>query len=133
MKSKKPVKKSPKRAAKAPKQRHVSEQEIQIKTAQWVQKTHPRLLAFHVANERRAAVQYHVKLKRMGVRAGVADWLLFPDNGRKVAIELKDAEGEQEPDQITFQKQWERAGGQYFLARSVEEFKSIVNGLVLFG
>lgn len=129
MKSKKPVKKP---AKKAPKQRHVSEQEIQMKTAQFMRDSHPTVLAFHVANERRAAVQFHVKLKRMGVLGGVSDWLVFPDNGRKAAIELKDKDGEQEPDQIAFQKRWERTGGVYFLLRSVDEFKSVVDGLLLF-
>ncbi len=102
-------------------------------SAAWLKKDHPRLLAFHVANERKAAVQYHVKLKRMGVLNGVADWLLFPDNGRKAAIELKDDKGVQEDDQIAFQKRWERSGGVYFLVRTMDEFKSVVNGLLLFG
>lgn len=126
------AKKAPKKAAKTPKQRDVSEQEIQMKTAQWVRKAHPRLLAFHVANERRAAVQFHVKLKRMGVLGGVADWLVFPDSGRKAAIELKDRTGKQEPAQIAFQKHWERTGGVYFLVRSLDEFKTVINGLLLF-
>lgn len=104
-----------------------------MKSAQWLKKTHPHLLAFHVANERKAAVQYHVKLKRTGVLAGVADWLVFPDNGRKVAVELKDDEGEQDANQIKFQKRWERSGGAYFLVRTLDEFKAVVNGLLLFG
>lgn len=106
---------------------------LQMHSAAWLKKDHPALLAFHVANERKAAVQYHVKLKRAGVLGGVADWLIFPDNGRKAAIELKDDKGAQEPDQIAFQKRWERSGGAYFLVRTLEDFKRIVNGLVLFG
>jgi hypothetical protein len=87
---------------------------------------------FHVANERRAKVQYHVKLKRLGVLPGVADFLAFPDNGRKAAIELKDDEGDQDEDQIRFQLRWERSGGLYFVCRTLEEFQGVVNALTLF-
>lgn len=100
---------------------------------QWLKKERPGLLAFHVANERQAAVQYHVKLKRMGVMAGVADVLAFPDNGRKTAIELKDDEGEQDADQKKFQRRWERSGGLYFVARTLAEFQGIVAAITLFG
>lgn len=87
---------------------------------------------FHVANERQAKVQYHVKLKRLGVLPGVADFLAFPDNGRKAAIELKDDEGDQDEDQIRFQLRWERSGGLYFVCRTLEEFQGVVNALTLF-
>jgi hypothetical protein len=100
---------------------------------QWKCQAHPTLLMFHVANERKAKVQYHVKLKRMGVLGGVADFLAFPDNGRKIAIELKDDEGDQDEDQIKFQGRWEHTGGAYFVVRTLEEFQSVVNGITLFG
>lgn len=134
----KPVKKPAKKPSKtaAAKVRKTPENDegcLQMHCAAWLKNEHPRLLAFHVANERKAAVQYHVKLKRMGVLAGVADWLVFPDNGRKAAVELKDDEGEQDADQIKFQKRWERSGGLYFLVRTLDEFKTVVNGLLLFG
>jgi hypothetical protein len=44
-----------------------------------------------------------------------------------VAIELKDDEGEQDADQIKFRRQWEDAGGTYFIARTLEEFQGTVN------
>jgi hypothetical protein len=104
-----------------------------MKAWAWVQKAHPALLIFHVANERKAHVQYHVKMKRLGVLAGVADFLAFPVGGRKFAIELKDDKGEQDADQVKFQRRWERAGGLYFLVRTVAEFQNVVNGMELFG
>lgn len=102
-----------------------------MKCAQWVRKAHPELLIFHVANERHAPVQHHVKLKRLGVLAGVADFLAF-FNGRSCAIELKDARGEQDGDQIVFQKMWEHMGGSYFVVRTLTEFQNVINGLTLF-
>ena len=98
-----------------------------MKAWAWCQKTHPTLLIFHVANERKAPVQYHLKLKRLGVLKGVADFLAFPVDGRKIAIELKDDEGTQDADQIKFQRRWEATGGAYFIVRTVAEFQFIIS------
>lgn len=68
----------------------------------------------------------------MGVLRGVADFLAFPDGGRKAAIELKDDEGDQDSDQEKFQRRWERTGGAYFLVRTLEEFQGVINGLMIF-
>jgi hypothetical protein len=125
------VKKRP--AKKAPKKKGPSENEIHMKAWVWVQKTYPALLIFHVANERKAAPQYHIKLRRLGVLKGVADFLAFPVDGRKFAIELKDDEGVQDEDQVKFQRRWEHAGGLYFLVRTVTDFQNIVDGMMLFG
>jgi hypothetical protein len=119
-------------ASKKPKVRHLGELEIHMHCAKWLRDAYPQLLAFHVANERKASVQYHVKLKRMGVLSGVADFLVFPNDERKIAIELKDDEGKQDADQIKFQKRWEHSGGTYFLVRTVVEFQSIISALMLF-
>lgn len=102
-------------------------------TAQWLGKTLPSLLAFHVANERVGGFGVHMHFKRMGVKKGVADWLIFPLNGRKVAVELKDDEGEQDGDQERFQERWEATGGVYFICRTLEEFQGVVNAVALFG
>jgi hypothetical protein len=98
-----------------------------MKAWAWCQKVHPALLIFHVANERKAAPQYHLKLKRLGVLKGVADFLAFPLDGRKFAIELKDDEGVQDEAQIKFQRRWEAAGGLYFIARTVADFQFIIS------
>ena len=98
----------------------------------WKLREHSNLLMFHVANERQANISYHVKLKRLGVLPGVADFLAFPNNGRKVAIEMKDDEGDQDEDQILFQLRWERSGGLYFVCRTLKEFQGVVNAITLF-
>lgn len=100
--------------------------------AQWLRDAHPRLLAFHVPNERRGGVGAGVHFQRMGVRPGVADWLLFGSQ-RSLAIELKDAKRKLRPEQIDFQKQWTACGHLYVVARTIEEFKAAVQALVLFG
>lgn len=128
---KKPFRKTPK-VRKPVKERRPSENEIHLKCWQWVTMEHPGLLIFHVANERDAPVQYHVKLKRKGVVKGVADFLAFPVNNRKIAIELKDDKGVQDEDQIKFQKRWEQSGGVYFLVRTVEDFKNVIIIVAMF-
>jgi hypothetical protein len=128
------------RAHKAPKPKRVrprktvenDENCLHMHCAKWLRDAYPALLAFHVANERQAAVQFHVKLKRKGVLTGVADWLLFPDDGRKIAIELKDDKGEQEPEQIKFQARWERTGGLYYLVRTLADFQITVHAVMMF-
>jgi len=121
-----------KRAKKALKPKGPSENEIHMKCAKWVRDTHPTLLIFHVANERKATVQYHLKLKRLGVLKGVADFLAFPIDGRKFAIELKDAEGTQDAEQVKFQRRWEATGGLYFVVRTVADFRFII-GMMQYG
>jgi len=100
---------------------------------QWLVKSGlwDRLLIFHIANERMGGFGAHMHFKRMGVRKGVADWLAFMP-GRSVAIELKDDDGDQDAEQIRFQRKWEAAGNSYFLARTLEEFQGIVNALAIF-
>lgn len=109
-----------------------SEKCLQMHCAQWLRKELPNLLAFHVANERKGGFGTQMHFKRMGVVPGVADWLAFPQNGRKIAIELKDDEGEQSPDQKRFQAQWEATGGLYFVCRTLEHFQGVVMGCTLF-
>lgn len=91
-----------------------------------------RLLIFHVANERRGSIGTFMHFKRMGVRPGVADYLAFVP-GRGVAIELKDEDGDQDANQIKFQKQWERAGNVYIVVRTLEQFQGAVQGIVAYG
>lgn len=106
---------------------------LQMHCKQWLDASGlwNRLLIFHVANERKGSIGAIMHFKRIGVRNGVADWLLFVP-GRAAAIELKDDEGEQDTDQKTFQRKWEAAGNSYFLCRTLEEFQGVVNGFSLF-
>jgi hypothetical protein len=118
---------------KSAKKREVSEREVHMKCRQWLDKSGlwSRLLIFHVANERKGGFGTQMHFKRMGVRPGVADWLVFIP-GRAVAIELKDDEGEQDADQERFQRQWEAVGNTYLIVRTLEEFQGTINALTLF-
>lgn len=120
---------SPKKRAK-PKSK---EKGLQYLCQQWLQKSGilQRLLIFHVPNERIGSIGAIMHFKRMGVMAGVADYLAFPV-GRSVAIELKDEGENPRATQQTFQQRWESAGNSYFVARTLEEFQGVVDALMLF-
>lgn len=98
---------------------------------QWVEREHPSLMIFHVPNGELRHIKVAEKLKRMGVVPGVADFLCFTQN-RKVAIELKDDDGEQSDDQIRFERRWRDIGGEYYICRTLDAFKALVNAIVLF-
>ena len=130
---KKPAKKPRKPAKRVRKTVENDETCLQKHQKQWLDKTGlwSRLLIFHVANERKGSIGTAMHFKRMGVRPGVADWLVFPPD-RAVAIENKDDEGDQDANQERFQRQWEAAGNAYYVVRTLAEFQAIVTALTLF-
>lgn len=102
----------------------------------------PRLLFYSVANEIGASVAYSIgksksitdtlsrvmaKFKLTGFKKGVADVHLCFPNGKLVYIEFKTATGVQRPEQKEFQQQVEALCFKYYIVRSLEEFKEIVN------
>lgn len=127
------VKKSANAATKK-KPRKNPERGLQYRCQQWLEQSGalPRLLIFHVPNERIGGVGAIVHFKRMGVMPGVADYLALLPGGRAAAIELKHGDGEQSAGQQEFQRRWEGRGGSYFLCRTLEEFQGVVSGLLLF-
>jgi len=47
------------------------------------------LYVFHVANERKCSVPQRIRLARIGVVAGIADYIVLTADGRVAAIEFK--------------------------------------------
>ena len=127
--SKMPLKRGSKPAKKKPSytdySRQVSENEVHMLAWQWVCEAYPDLLIFHVPNGGNRNLAEALKFKRMGVLPGVADFLMFAE--ADIAIELKDKGGDQSKAQKKFQKKWEALGKTYTIARSLEEFKEIIN------
>lgn len=81
----------------------------------------PGVFFFAVPNgEKRSAIT-GARLKKMGVRAGVADLVVLV-NGTAFGIELKaSAKGRQSPAQVVAGREWEDAGGEYFIASSLDD------------
>lgn len=113
--------------------RKSKEKGLQYRCQQWLEQSGilAQLLIFHVPNERIGGMGAVMHFKRMGVLAGVADYLAFPTS-RAVAIELKDEDEDPRATQEAFQRRWERAGNTYFIARTLEQFQGIIDALTLF-
>lgn len=118
-----------KKVTKTPKQ---SERTLHMLAQQWLVKSGwwDRLLIFHVPNERRGGIGTAMHFKRLGVRPGVADYLVFA--GRDAAIELKDEDGKQSETQKEFQRDWEKSGRLYVVVRTLEEFQGAVCAIGVF-
>jgi len=120
------VKRSEKSAKQSERTLHMLCQQWLVKSGLW-----DKLLIFHVPNERRGDLGTGVYFKRLGVRPGVADYLLF-GNSRDVAIELKDRDGKQSNAQKEFQRRWEAAEKLYFIVRTLEDFQNIARSFAVF-
>lgn len=80
---------------------------------------------FHVPNGEKRDAATAAKLKRMGVRAGVADIIVLHE-GRFIAIEVKRQGGVQSPNQKGFGEAVARSGGFYHLAYCLQDVINIL-------
>lgn len=80
----------------------------------------PHVILTHPANQGRSP-QEGAKLKRMGVRAGVSDLLLWWE-GSCGAVEIKAGKGKESPNQGTFGYMLKQLGHHYGVVRSWKEY-----------
>jgi hypothetical protein len=80
---------------------------------------------FHVPNGEKRDIATAKKLKEMGVRPGVADFMLFRRD-LKLALELKTPKGVLSENQKGFRDAWTALGGAYEIARDLSEVRSIL-------
>lgn len=108
-----------------------TEQNLQMNCVTWFNWQYPKLrgLLFMNHNTPRNAID-GVKLKAMGLVAGVAD-MTFLHNNKAYFIELKTKTGKQSPNQIDWQKTISNEGFQYHIIRSLDEFKDLISGIIL--
>jgi hypothetical protein len=89
-----------------------------------------KLQVFHIANERKASKQYHVKLARMGVISGVADYCVIYEKGRVAFIEFKrNAKCKLSDSQKNFKADCEDLEIPYLLTYSVSEAIDFLSNL----
>lgn len=81
-------------------------------------------IVFSVPNERKSYMEIK-DLLLTGLLSGVSD-LIVVLQGKVIFIELKNAKGKQSDKQKIFQKQVENLGHEYWLIRTFEEFKKII-------
>lgn len=97
-----------------------SEFTIQVEIVAFCRKND--IICFSVPNE---ATRNNSKYIQSGVLAGVSD-LIVLNNGKTHFVELKDYKGKQSEKQKEFENKVISQGFEYFLVRSLDEFKKIV-------
>lgn len=91
---------------------------------QYCLKGDKRHIIFSVPNESKSKSETLQK-KRMGLISGVSDMIVVRDN-EVLFIEVKTSKGVQSERQKVFQKSVENLGFKYYLVRSLEDFKKII-------
>ena len=118
------------------------EEILQIAVADYLRLQYPKALWWHTANERKAKVQYNAKLKRMGVKRGVVDILIFEDyykahicgagnsyeQYKGFAIELKIPPNKPTPSQYEVMALLEMRGWKTAVCYNFDEAKEVIDG-----
>lgn len=97
-----------------------SEFTIQVEIVEFCRKNN--IICFSVPNE---ATRNNSKYIKSGVLAGVSD-LICINNGKVLFVEIKDYKGKQSDKQKDFEKLIISNDLNYYLVRSLDEFKKIV-------
>ena len=84
----------------------------------------PRMLMFSVPNEGTDAKEQSRK-KAGGMLPGASDTIIVLPN-RVIFCEFKDSKGRQSDKQIEFQQRVESLGFEYWIIRSLEQFKEMI-------
>lgn len=70
------------------------------------------------------------QLKTLGLKSGAPDLLIFLDGGVLLCLEVKSLTGRQSPAQIDFEAELKTRGFQYFVVRSLEEAKKVLDKMI---
>ena len=106
------------------------ESKIQQEIVIWFRNNHclknhdPKCSIFSVPNERNSKKEM-MFMKATGLLSGVSDLICVIPN-KVMFIECKDEKGRQQPNQIEFEKTVTALGFEYYVVRSLEEFKKII-------
>lgn len=108
----------------------MTEAQIQAECVKWIrnERQHLRGLFFAV-NNNSEHIARAMNRKASGVVPGVSDTILLID-GRAFLIEFKTQSGKQSDSQARWQRLVEANGFEYFIVRSVDEFKELINSLL---
>ena len=67
-----------------------------------------------------------MQMVAMGLRSGVADLVVWLRHGTVAYLEVKTPEGKQSKSQVHFQSRCEKHGLEYYVVRSVDDVRGIV-------
>ena len=101
----------------------ISEHQLQVLVLDYIEreKATPDIFAFSVPNAGQRSLHMGVRMKREGLRAGVADIGVMLPKGRIAWLEMKSHKGRQSIHQKAFQARCERLGHPYTVAKSEDE------------
>ncbi len=107
--------------------RRNEEHHLQVSLIKWFDAQYPklRLNLFAVPNGSNIGQRAGAYMRAEGLRSGVSD-LIFCYNGVATFIEVKTPKGRQNENQKKFEKAIKKAGFEYFIVRSVDEFIEII-------
>ena len=106
------------------KKREKPEYVLQCQCVEWVKRNYPDYIIFSVPNE--ATHRNSTYYAKSGVLKGVSDLIIVLPQ-KVIFVELKAEKGYQRPEQKTFQTKIENLNQKYYICRSLEEFKCIIN------
>ena len=109
----------------------LTEAQIQSSCVLWLWNTHPetRGLFFSVTNNSEHVARA-MQRKALGLIAGVSD-CLFIWNGTVICLEFKTEKGRQSPAQIEWAWKVNQQHIQYYIIRSLEQFKQVIESIIL--
>ena len=108
----------------------MSEAQIQAACVTWLWNTYPQTRGlFFAINNNSEHVARAMNRKAVGLVAGVSDTILLW-RGRALLIEFKTPTGRQSAKQKEWQARVEAAGFRYYIVRSVEDFKQLIEGII---
>ena len=109
-----------------------SEDALQQKCYYWFWNNYPLLRGclFSVPNGGLRTKRGGKKLNLTGLYSGVSDLILMHKT-KTYLIELKTETGSQKPNQKAWQKIIEAQGFNYFIIRSLEDFKRLINCIII--
>jgi hypothetical protein len=108
-----------------------SEARIQQEIVMFFNNEYPLLRGCLCYNNNNSVGGYRGKINKfLGVVKGRSDMVLY-HNGISIMIELKTEKGRQSPGQKTWQDLMVSQGFEYYIIRSLEEFKELIVKIIL--
>ena len=98
--------------------------DIQKSCISWYRNTYTDYLIFSVPNE--GCYRRKNYFEQLGMLSGVSDTIVILPN-KTLFIEFKTLKSYQRPEQREFENKVSKLGFSYFVCRSLEEFKEIIN------
>jgi hypothetical protein len=109
------------------------ESEIQIEIVKYLETKNILFTAIpnEIAGSGKQAMLRIIKHKRMGLRAGSPDLILFLDNARTICLEVKREKGKQQETQKIFETELKNRNHKYYIVRSVDDVKDILEQIYI--